>query len=120
MRTLTRQLRSWQRREWLVRAAGGFARWTALVAVVLSLACTLDWLIDRSRDTPVPLRVVLTVAQAGLYAAAAWYFPGRLRVPGIVRLAGRAERAIPEFDHRLVTALQLNRPRARTEGMSSA
>ena len=38
------------------------------------------------------------------------------RTPGYDDLATRAERAIPELGHRLVTALQLNRPGARTAG----
>src|SRR5206468_3198739 len=38
--------------------------------------------------------------------------------PPVVDLALRAEREIPEFGHRLVTALQLNRPGAKTQGMS--
>ena len=59
MRMLQRQLRSWQRREWLFRAVWGFARWTALVVVGLTVACTLDWLIDRSRDTPFFLRLLI-------------------------------------------------------------
>ncbi|MCI0705523.1 MAG: hypothetical protein L0241_31065, partial [Planctomycetia bacterium] len=40
------------------------------------------------------------------------------RTPPIDELASTAEKAIPEFDHRLVTAVQLNRPTARTQGMS--
>ncbi len=118
MRTLVRQLRTWQRREWLYRAAWGLARWVVLVVGVLAAACLTDWVIDRFTDTPLALRLLMTAAQVGLFAAAGYWLLFRLRVPSLVALADRAERAVPEFGHRLVTALQLNRPGARTEGMS--
>jgi hypothetical protein len=118
MKTLTRQLRSWQRREWLYRLAWGAARWVALVVLVLTAACLTDWLIDRYVDTPFGLRLLMTAGQLGLFAGAGYWLLVRLNVPSMVALAGRAEEAIPEFDHRLVTALQLNRPGANTEGMS--
>jgi hypothetical protein len=118
MRTLVKQLRSWQRREWLYRVAWGAARWVVLVVVVLSLACLTDWLIDRYVDVPFALRLLMTAAQLSLYAGAAYWLLVRLRVPSLDALAGRAEEAVREFDHRLVTALQLNRRGAKTEGMS--
>lgn len=117
---LLHQLRSWQRREWLFRAVGGVARWLAFVGVVLTTACVTDWLIDRTRDTPFALRAAMTAGQAMLYAAAAYLLVFRLRVPALDTLAARAEAAIPEVGHRLVTALQLNRVGAKTAGMSPA
>lgn len=117
---LVNQLRSWQRREWLYRAVGGVARWLAFVGVVLAAACATDWLIDRTRDTPFGLRVAMTAGQVALDAAAAYLLVFRLRVPALDALASRAEAALPEFGHRLVTAVQLNRAGARTEGMSPA
>jgi hypothetical protein len=118
MRTLVKQLRSWQRREWLFRLAWGAARWLTLVVVVLTVACFTDWYIDRYADTPFPIRLLMTAGQLGLFAAAGYWLLIRLQVPSLDALAGRAEEEVPEFDHRLVTALQLNRPTAKTAGMS--
>ena len=129
MRTLTSQLRSWQRREWLYRAAWGFARWLVLVVVVLAVVCLADWWLDKYIDAPFPVengrpnvwgfpRLVVAALQVGLAAGAAYLLILRLRTPSVVALAGRAEKAIPAFDHRLVTALQLNRAGAKTAGMS--
>lgn len=118
MRTLVKQLRSWQRREWLYRAAWGTARWVVLVVAVLTLACLTDWLIDRYVDVPFALRLLMTAVQVGLYAGAGYWLLVRLKVPSLDALAGLAEEAVPEFDHRLVTALQLNRRGAKTQGMS--
>lgn len=118
MRTLVRQLRSWQRREWLYRLAWGGARWVVLAVAVLTLACLTDWLIDRYVDTPFLLRLLMTAGQLGLFAAAGYWLLVRLNVPSLDALAGRAEEEVPEFDHRLVTALQLNRSGAKVEGMS--
>ncbi len=118
MHQLTRQLRRWQSREWLYRFAWGFARWAAIVVGVLAVCCFVDWIIDRSVDTPLWLRVLMTFGQIGLAIGVGYLLLVRLRVPHIDVLAGQAEEAIPEFDHRLVTALQLNRPDAQTAGMS--
>src|SRR5262249_5561375 len=39
--------------------------------------------------------------------------------PSLIRLAKRVEESLPEYDHRLITAIQLNRAEAKTEGMSA-
>ncbi|MCZ2340503.1 MAG: hypothetical protein LC104_01745 [Bacteroidales bacterium] len=118
MHTLLHKLHVWQRREWLFRAAWGFARWSLLVLLGLTVACLIDWFIDRYVETPWSLRVLLTVGQAIAYSVCAYSLIFRLRVPSLDSLAARAEEAFPELGHRLVTAVQLNRPTARTEGMS--
>jgi len=122
MNSLIWQLRSWQLRERLVRLAWGGARWFAVVAVVLGFACLADWLYDRQSDVPFALRILLSGFQVGIAAGLAYLFLIRpwSKTPGIDDLAFQAEKAIPEFDHRLVTALQLNRRGARTQGMSTA
>ena len=53
-----------------------------------------------------------------LLLTAAYLLVFRVRPPSLEALASRAEKAIPEFDHRLVTTLQLSRPGAQTAGMS--
>ena len=120
MQLLVRQLRRWRFREQTVRLGWGGARWAAAVASVLAVACLADWVYDRYADVPLWLRVVATLTQVLLAAGFAVGFVARpwVRTPPVDDLALRAERAIPEFDHRLVTALQLNRPGAKTGGMS--
>lgn len=120
MQLLVRQLRRWRFREQMVRLGWGASRWVAAVASVLAVACLADWIYDRYADVPMWLRVLATVTQAVLAAGFAVVFLVRpwVRTPPVDDLALRAERAIPEFDHRLVTALQLNRPEAKTAGMS--
>jgi hypothetical protein len=115
---LIRQLKHWQAREWFFRLAWGVARFLAVGVVAVTLACFTDWLIDRYTDTPYGLRVLMTAGQVVLFAASAYLLVWRLRVPSLDALAGRAEDAVKEFGHRLVTALQLNRPGAKTAGMS--
>src|SRR5687767_14643828 len=116
MRTLVGQLRAWRRREWLYRAAWGFARWAVVILAGLTAACFADWLFDRFWDTPFLLRLAMTAMQLLVAGAAAYFLLIRLRTPSLVALAGRAEAAVPDFDHRLVTALQLNRRGAQTAG----
>ena len=118
MHQLTKQLKRWQAREFAHRLAWGFARWSAIVIGTLAVCCLADWLIDRSVDTPFTLRVLMTLTQVALAVALGYLLLFKLNVPHIDVLAGQAEEAIPEFDHRLVTALQLNRPDAQTQGMS--
>jgi hypothetical protein len=76
-----------------------------------------DGIVD---ETPKWLRVLMTGGQLALAAGLAYRVVVRpwLRTPPVDELAGAAERAIPAFGHRLVTAVQLNRPAARTAGMS--
>lgn len=118
MKKLVFQLKNWQRLEWISLATWGFARIGLLVCSLLILACITDWVIDRYRDTPILLRILMTIGQltAAIVAVYAWMY--RLRGPSIDQLAARAEQAFPTFGHRLVTALQLNRPTAKTAGMS--
>ena len=145
MNSVLRQLNRWRLRERVIRLVWGGARWFAVVAGVLAFACLADWLIDRYagsqtwRDlrksswllTPSdPLsvgetpfwwfRVPLTAAQLALAGLLGYFLIVRpwLRTPPVDDFAVDAERAFPAFDHRLVTAIQLNRPRADTRGMS--
>jgi hypothetical protein len=122
MNHLLRQLRRWRLRERLVRLAWGGSRLVAAVALVLGVACFADWVYDRSADVPLALRLAMTGSQVLLAGGLAYLFLARpwVRTPPVDELAYHAEQAIPVFGHRLVTALQLNRPGAKTEGMSRA
>ena len=65
-------------------------------------------------------RVPLTAAQLALAAVLGYVLLIRpwVQTPPVDDFAVEAEKAFPAFDHRLVTAIQLNRPRADTRGMS--
>ncbi len=120
MNQLIRQLRRWRLRERLVQLAWGGSRWLAVVLVVLGIACFADWLYDRYEDVPLALRLLATTGQIVLAFLLAYYLVVRswVKAPALDDLAFRAEKAIAEFGHRLVTALQLNSAGARTDGMS--
>lgn len=71
-------------------------------------------------DTPKWMRLGMTGGQVALALGLTYLLlvrPWR-RTPPVDELASEAEKAIPAFGHRLVTAVQLNRPTARTQGMS--
>ncbi|HYH69117.1 MAG TPA: hypothetical protein VD866_30765, partial [Urbifossiella sp.] len=121
MNLLLRQLRHWRFRERLVRLALGGGAVVGAVLAVLGVACFADWLYDRFADVPFALRLLVSAGQVALAAGLAYVLVLRpwLAAPPVDDLALRAEKAIPEFDHRLVTALQLNRAGAKTAGMSA-
>ena len=119
MQTLVRALESRRRLDRCYRLAWGVARCVAVSAVLLAACCATDWAIDRSRETPLALRVVMAATQAVVAAVCVYRFVLRLGVPSLDELAARAEALVPAFGHRLVTTLQLNRAAARTDGMSS-
>jgi hypothetical protein len=110
---------------WRLRATAatwGLARWLALVAAVLAVACFIDWRIDLRRDTPWALRLVLTAAQGVLAAVAGALL---IAIPLTRRrtapeLALWVEDRVPDLGHRLISAVELNRPDADTRGMSPA
>ena len=119
-RTILAKLASLRRRERLLALAWGAAQWLALVAAALGTACLGDWLIDRERDTPWAVRRLLLAAQVLLAATAGFFF---LVKPQMRRLRNDTlalwvEERQPALEHRLITAVQLGRPGARSEGMS--
>ncbi len=144
MNPILNQLDRWRLLERVVRLAWGGARWLAIVLCVLGVACALDWAIDRysgsqtwrdilksswvftgidplaAGETPYWFRLLMTAGQLALAGGLAYVLLIRpwVRTPDIDTLASSAEQAYPEFDHRLVTAIQLNRTTADTRGMS--
>ena len=144
MTSVLQQLERWRFLERVVRVVWGAGRWLALGAAVLLLACLTDFLIDRysgsqtwrnvltssrifagvsplsAGETPLWFRILLTLAQCVLAVGLAFVFLIRpwLRTPPVDDLASHAEKVHRDFDHRLVTALQLNRATAQTQGMS--
>ena len=119
MKIMLGQLHALRRREWLYFLLRGLGRVAALVVVLLTAMCLLDYFFDRTSDTPFGLRVGMLTVQIVVYSLAVALWLIWLRVPSLVALASRVEERVPAFDHRLVTTLQLNRPDAQTEGMSS-
>ncbi len=107
-------------REKAMRLAWGAARWLALAAGALLLACLVDWLVDLRTETPSGLRTFMFVAQAILWLASAVVFVFRpLGAPLPDReLALWTEGKFPELGHRIITAVELNRTGAPLEGMS--
>jgi hypothetical protein len=91
-----------------------------LVIVLLSLACAIDYFIDRQQETPWSVRVLLFLLQLAAIMALSffWVIHPLLRRPSESELALWVESRMPDLRHRLVTAVQLNELGARTEGMS--
>lgn len=118
--TILKQLDRLRRRERLLSLAWGAARWLAIVVVALTIACSIDWWIDLRRDTPYSLRVAMLVVQIALAAtlAVVWLLIPMLRRPTDDELALVVETRRPEFQHGLISAVQLNRPNALVAGMS--
>ncbi len=108
-------------RERAAALSWGAARWIALAAGALFAACLADWMIDLRWETPGGLRAFLLVAQVCLWigAGAALVVRPLLGRRTERDLALWVEENFPEFGHRLITAVELNREGADTRGMSS-
>jgi hypothetical protein len=119
-KTLLRPLARLRRRERLLAFVWGAARWLAVVAGFLAVACLVDWLCDRWDDTPRAVRIGLFAVQALIAVVAAGWFVVRplVRRLGYERLALWVEDRSPELGQRLISALQLNRRGADVRGMS--
>lgn len=119
-RSILSNLASLRRRERLLTFAWGAACFFA-VAVISLLACAfLDWLIDREQETPWEVRQLFFFVQLGIWAVAGVLF---ILVPQIRRLPDEllalwVEGKHRRFDHRLISAVQFNRPGADLAGMS--
>src|SRR5580765_767986 len=107
-------------RERLLTLIWGAACWFAIVLVLLLLCGLIDWLIDRSRETPMSVRVGMFFVQAIVAGVAGLLFvlwPQIRRLPDAL-LALWVEEKMPQFEHRLISAVQLNQPNADLQGMS--
>jgi hypothetical protein len=109
-------------REHLFHILWAATRWLALAITLFAIAMIIDWRVDRVQDTPLWARRLMSGCLAAAFLVAGWFWLLRplWRRPRLIPLAKRVEEQIPEFDHRLVTAIQLTRPDARVEGMSPA
>lgn len=105
------KLRALRGRERLFHVAWGLARWLTVALAVVGLCTFIDWRVDKSIETPRTLRIVLTAIEALVLGVTGWFWLVRPWMKGtsVIRLARRVEGGIPEFGHRLVTAIQLTR-----------
>src|SRR5262245_47463381 len=119
-RSIRTNLNRLRRRERLLALAWGAACWLAIVLIFLLAACFVDWLIDREIDTPWSVRALLFALQIGLAIVVGWLFLVRPQIRRLRddTLALWVEDRHPAFAHRLITAVQLSRPGAKSEGMS--
>jgi hypothetical protein len=119
-RSIKQNLAGLRRRERLLLFAWGLARWLGLVVALLLICAAADWLIDRDRDTPWSIRYGLFALQLVVAVGAGFVF---LLLPQLRRLrdddlALFVEDKVPSFRHRLISAVQLNRPGIDLSGMS--
>jgi hypothetical protein len=119
-RTIRSNLAGLRRRERLLALVWGGARWLAVVVGLLLVGALIDWFIDRDRDTPWAVRYAVFGVQAAVAIVTAYWFVLRpqLRRLGDSELALWVEDRAPHLGHRLISAVQLNRPGADTGGMS--
>lgn len=105
------KLHALRARERLCHVAWGASKWLAVAAGALIVSTFIDWRIDKFRETPQYVRLLLTALQASGLGIAAWFWLIKpwAKGPNVIRLARRVEEGIPEFGHRLVTAIQLTK-----------
>ena len=112
------QLKSWRRRERLVRLGRAACLLVAAVLAALAVACLADYCLDRTRETPSWARSGLRAGQLILGAAALVALARRVGAPDLAELAARAEAQLPALGHRLVTAVQLRANPSHAAGAS--
>jgi hypothetical protein len=119
-RAIRSKLASLRRRERLVRFVWGACRWLALATALLIACSVIDYVIDRDRDTPWSVRYALFGVQAiaALAGALGFVLWPQLRRLRDSELALWVEAHASRLHHRLITAVELNRPGAQIEGMS--
>ena len=117
---LTQKLAELRRRERLLHLLWGVARAVSVVLGLLLLACLVDWTYDLWDDTPWGLRRFMSIGLivVGVLALLIFVVLPQLRRLRDERLALWVEDRWPALQHRLISALQLNRGDARTQGMS--
>jgi hypothetical protein len=117
---LLKKLGQLRRRERLLRVVWGLARLASIVVMVFLVACLVDWLFDLWDETPLGLRLFMARGQlvlAGLVGLMFVVLPQMQRLRN-EKLALLVEDKKAELQHRLISALELNRPGAHTAGMS--
>ncbi|MSR31921.1 MAG: hypothetical protein EXR99_10490 [Gemmataceae bacterium] len=118
--SLRQRLTQARRRELLLRFIVGLSTALLIFLPCLVLSCLGDWFWDLTEDTPRALR---TAASISLGILLAWLFRywlalPFLRTPPEDALTHWVENTFPDYNHQLVTVMQLARPEARMEGQS--
>src|ERR1043166_3119211 len=119
-RTITSNLARLRNRERLIRFVWGVCRFGAVVLALLIVACLVDYLIDRDRDTPWAVRYLLFGVQFLAAIIGGFFFVmwPQLRRLRDTEMALWVEEQTPRLGHRLISAVQLNEPGADVQGMS--
>lgn len=98
----------------------GISKSLLFVLPLLAIACIADWVWDIEEETPLPIRLIMTASWLSLLLVS---LANYVILPAIKRFkedetALKIEQTFPEFDHRLITVLQLSRPEARFDKKS--
>src|SRR5262245_612700 len=114
------KLRSPRGRERRFHVAWGLARWLTVAVAGVAVCTFMGWRVDKYRETPQTLRILLSVIEAAVLGVTGWFWLIKpwAKGPSIIRLARRVEDGIPEFGHRLVTSIQLSRREDQNRGIS--
>lgn len=116
---ILRPLHGLRQRERLLTLAWALARLAAVVFIGLFVACAVDWWIDRRHDTPMIVRTAMFAGQAMVaIAAGMWLLWPAFRRRQDDELALFVEGKVSSFKHRLISAVQFNRPATKTDNMS--
>lgn len=117
--SIRKQLNGLRFRERSLAIFWAFARGLAAIIVFAVLACLLDWTVDLYRDTPRWLRfTMLGVGWVVSLGTLLLLLLALIRNESDDALALRIEEKHPRLRHRLISAVQLNREDAKTQGMS--
>ncbi|HQR08367.1 MAG TPA: hypothetical protein PLN21_16175 [Gemmatales bacterium] len=105
-----------------LRLVWGLARWAAVVIGLLLICCGIDWWIDLWYDTPGILRWLLRLAQIGVASLLfyRWIIQPQRTGLSADELVQWVESQKPEYQHQLISAVQLNAEGADRKGMSES
>lgn len=120
LQDLRRRLGQLRSRERQLRAFWGLSRWVVLVLAALTVACLVDYGIDRLSETPRAVRWTLS----GLLGVVAVVGLAKLLRPTFTQLpddelALWVEDKHPQLQHRLITVVQMHRDNADLRGVST-
>lgn len=103
-----------------LRLVWGLARWAAVVIGLFIICCGIDWWIDLWYDTPGLIRWLLRLVQIGVAGLLFYRWVLQPQQTGLSadELVLWVEAQRPEYQHQLISAVQLNAEGADRKGMS--